>query len=340
MERENLMKIIGEEEYHVQEWYPLIQPYTFPTLFIDLTLLEAKSLVRYRNLSVQSGAGRKFICSKAQETQILNCIKTVEEKIDEGIAALGATSGAFVRLSSRSPKDAITSELYDMFLVEREALKNQGYQEGPVMDRVAFTRANVRILRVTSGKQAMKLFLNSNRVHEDLRGMCSTTCLKDDSQTLTHIVVRKWEEILPEFEFRCFVYNHSITAITQYYKSTFVPQMVEMKEEIQEMIHEFFSVQIKNRIPVENYVLDLAVIPASKQIWVVEINNPPPVAGQALFDWKNEEDRNILEGRSPFELRVLLSPTDSPLSEVQGFLDSEREKRKKVQAIGKRRTSF
>eukprot|EP01126_Amoeba_proteus_P006192 TRINITY_DN12150_c0_g1_i2.p1 TRINITY_DN12150_c0_g1~~TRINITY_DN12150_c0_g1_i2.p1 ORF type:complete len:228 (+),score=47.45 TRINITY_DN12150_c0_g1_i2:908-1591(+) len=227
-----------------------------------------------------------------------------------------------------------------MFLVEREALKNQGYQEGPVMDRVAFTRANVRILRVTSGKQAMKLFLNSNRVHEDLRGMCSTTCLKDDSQTLTHIVVRKWEEILPEFEFRCFVYNHSITAITQYYKSTFVPQMVEMKEEIQEMIHEFFSVQIKNRIPVENYVLDLAVIPASKQIWVVEINNPPPVAGQALFDWKNEEDRNILEGRSPFELRVLLSPTDSPLSEVQGFLDSEREKRKKVQAIGKRRTSF
>ena len=40
------------------------------------------------------------------------------------------------------------------------------------------------------------------------------------------------------------------------------------------------------------------------QVRVVEINNPPPVAGTALFDWDNEADRHALQ-HGPFELRCV-----------------------------------
>lgn len=45
--RSNLIRIVSEEEYHVQDWYPWIKDHTFETIFLPLTLGEAKLLVRY-----------------------------------------------------------------------------------------------------------------------------------------------------------------------------------------------------------------------------------------------------------------------------------------------------
>lgn len=158
-ERENLQKIVCENEYHVQEWYPLVEELTFSSLFLDLTVHEAKNFVRcvlhsplglllfrFTNLSVLAPTpsdpqNRKFVCNKEKEVELRGAMKLLEAKIgrnrnelliflpsspDQGMKDLGCEEGAFVRLSSRSPKDAVSSKLYDLFLKEREDLHKQG----------------------------------------------------------------------------------------------------------------------------------------------------------------------------------------------------------------------
>jgi hypothetical protein len=85
-------------------------------------------------------------------------------------------------------------------------------------------------------------------------------------------VIRKWEHILPEFEFRAFVFNRKLTAITQYYKSTYVPKMSEQRENLEQRMKAFFN-ETEQLIPsrVSDYVVDFAVDPASEKIWIVEM---------------------------------------------------------------------
>jgi hypothetical protein len=157
-------------------------------------------------------------------------------------------------------------------------------------------------------------------------------------------VIRKWEHILPEFEFRAFVFNRKLTALTQYYKTTYVPQMSEQREKLEQMIKAFFS-ETEQLIParVLDYVVDYAVEPASGKIWIVEMyvsrltiafflicrNTPPPVAGQALFDWDLEADKNILLGNSPFEFRIIVDRPADPMKDIRSFLEDEMAKKKK-----------
>lgn len=44
-------------------------------------------------------------------------------------------------------------------------------EDNEVTSKIAYTRANVRVLKVANGAEAMALMLNSNRVHQDLQMM-------------------------------------------------------------------------------------------------------------------------------------------------------------------------
>jgi hypothetical protein len=85
-------------------------------------------------------------------------------------------------------------------------------------------------------------------------------------------VIRKWEPILPEYEFRAFVFNRKLTAVTQYYKTTYVPKMSEMKDILNERINSYF-IKTEHLIPsrISDYVVDYAVDPFSDKIWIVEM---------------------------------------------------------------------
>jgi len=78
-----------------------------------------------------------------------------------------------------------------------------------------------------------------------------------------------------------------------------------MKDQIEECIKKKFNL-VKDLIPEENYTIDFALSPDLDvdKTWIVEINNPPPVAGTSLFNWDLESDRNIIH-EGPFELRIL-----------------------------------
>jgi hypothetical protein len=52
--------------------------------------------------------------------------------------------------------------------------------------------------------------------------------------------------------------------------------------------------------------VDVALDENLEKAWLIEVGNPPPVAGTGLYDWSNPEDRKVISGESgAFELRIL-----------------------------------
>jgi len=140
-----------------------------------------------------------------------------------------------------------------------------------------------------------------------------TPSIKNKNFSL-NIIIRKWENYLPEWEFRAFIINDEMVACSQYYSLCYIPEIANQKQKIAEHLRLYFD-SIKHLIPIKNYTIDFALFPDFSKIWVIEINHPPPIAGLCLFNWDNPEDRKIVT-EGPFQLRVNEIPILSPLSQI------------------------
>eukprot|EP01087_Luapelamoeba_hula_P023840 TRINITY_DN8860_c0_g1_i3.p1 TRINITY_DN8860_c0_g1~~TRINITY_DN8860_c0_g1_i3.p1 ORF type:complete len:471 (+),score=65.27 TRINITY_DN8860_c0_g1_i3:52-1464(+) len=340
--------ISRKDEYRIERWYEWIEPYTFTTHVLPLPYEEAEVLKEYRELSkmimvshdIQAvEGGSKADAHTGIESWNSSSYKNADEairhnsvwfdekqkeilqsltnRLDAAIQPFVQSSGgAFVKLSTRSPKDAalVGTKMQDIIEagIKASTLKHDS-PEALIEDIVLFTRAGSLALKVTSGMEAIELLVRSQRTYEDI-SLLELIGGRDNFDM--QLIVREWcEELLPEWEFRAFVHNKEMTAMTHYYPFTYVPEIHEKKKEIEVRLLEFWA-SIKDRILLEDYTVDFAISPDLSKIWIVEINNPPPVAGVALFDWDSAADRKIIK-EGPFEFRVLSAmPAQNPLNRI------------------------
>lgn len=327
--RENLEAIVqSNSPYHVQNWYKILKDHTFETVFLPLPVELAEAITSYKDKTITADADMSLARKFAPKIP-LTVRQTLEKRLAEVAALIDAakanlrSDGLFVRLSSRSPKDMISVRLYASYLSEmrRELAAAGGSAEDQILQKIIFTRASGLALRVADGADAVALLVNSQRVYEDL---AMSLKLYKGAEWSQELVVRRWESINQEWEFRAFVYNGRLTACTHYYNGVYVPLLVATKAETAQRIQDYWAQSIHPLLAptVQTYVVDFAVEPPpSKKIWVVEINNPPPVAGTALFDWNNPIDRNIIEN-GPFEFRILGSAPEEPMKNQRQWLKS------------------
>ena len=99
--KEELEELFKHEiPYDVEEWYPLLKEYSFETNFIPLTVEEAVCILqRYRRDVIRRT--NLFMFDEQQE-------KLGLQKLAQKLAPiLNNMKGAFIRLSTRSPKDSV-----------------------------------------------------------------------------------------------------------------------------------------------------------------------------------------------------------------------------------------
>lgn len=159
-------------------------------------------------------------------------------------------------------------------------------------------------LRCRTGAEALRLLATSDRIHTDL-----THAKLFSKEFRMNLIVREWaEDILPEWEFRAFVYGNKMTAITQYTEFTFVPKIVENKNAILTLIRDKFNEVVDViKLPDGNYTIDFAVCEDIQTCYIIELNTTPPAAGAGMFDWNDPGDRALLQS-GPFEFRVQEAP--------------------------------
>jgi hypothetical protein len=187
----------------------------------------------------------------------------------------------------------------------KEFLKmNYGQDEENIIhdEYLTFARALGRSLKIKTGKEALDLLLNSERVNVDIRNE-----LEYGEDFEMKIILRQWDDyLIYEAEFRCFVYDNNLTAISQYDYNLCVSSIINNQKLIPELIKAFFDEKIKKKLEsYKNYVIDVGFTDDEfKELKVIEINpfnnEDSKGTGGSLFNW--EKDIKVLK-EGPLEFR-------------------------------------
>ena len=128
---------------------------------------------------------------------------------------------------------------------------------------------------------------------------------------------------------RKYIKNGKLTALSQYQTECYFPEIHKRKDKIAALVQKFVSETLVNKLPEwakEGSVADFAII--GEKVYVVELNPFATTSGACLFKWEN--DKAILYGDAPFEIRVVEKVVDhleacfAPWSELM----KEAEKKK------------
>lgn len=308
-------------------------------LRIGMTTTSKRSLPKFEVQEQSHEMANRFVemLSEAQRAELaqlklniqnaLESLFSTEEKGGDGddCKEILVSKSAFIRLSTRSPKDsALTSSVTKRLLVDmiQTSAYDKDSEEAQTEDIIFFTRALGHALQIRSADDAMSLLFRSQRTFGDLMN----AELFQGEEFEMNVIVRRWVDIYPEWEFRAFVYENQITSCTQYNPHCFVPEMAANKEQVQHLILEKWN-EVKSDIPRSSYTIDFVLDPSLQRSWVVEINHLPPVAGTGMFDWEVKADRDIIE-HGPFELRVRTeldkTAKDSIHQPLRRFIDQTR----------------
>lgn len=273
-------------DWAVEGWYEAIKEFTFETRFVELPPEAVQALLRAHDARS---------AQRTLEPAHATVVEQLREQVEEAIEALGGA--AFVRISTLSPKDAVkwqSEKLKGLLEAELEGAA-AGDEDAEI---IAINMACCLACRVTNGAEAMDLLIRSDRVDRHL----ATRREEEGDELSVNIVIRKWLDFRPELEFRGFVYDRQLTAVTHYYKFCFVREAVEKKEAIAQQIRSFYEEKLRDTIPASTYAIDFALLPDG-QLIVVELNPFAPNTSPGLFDWTKDED--VLKGVKPFEFRLL-----------------------------------
>lgn len=98
------------------------------------------------------------------------------------------------------------------------------------------------------------------------------------------LILRKYENIVPGMEFRCFVKGNKLIGITQRHISTHFEYLVNNKNQITEHIANFFNSKIKGKFGDTSYVFDVYKNP-NDRIYLVDFNPFGEITDSMLFTW-------------------------------------------------------
>ncbi|KAI9789892.1 MAG: hypothetical protein M1835_001359 [Candelina submexicana] len=99
-----------------------------------------------------------------------------------------------------------------------------------------------------------------------------------------HLVLRKYILLNPSVEFRCFVRQRTLLAISQRDLNHF-DFLFPMKASLQTRIQTFFDDKLRDTFPDENFVYDVYIPPPHKRVWLIDINPWAPRTDPLLFSW-------------------------------------------------------
>lgn len=275
-------------------WYPLVSDFTAKSVFIPLHIKEARAIKAYHDVSWRNVRTHLFHDEVAT-------LRSLETELDSIITEKFSPNGTFLRLCGRSPKDGdplSKAKIWNSYMQHLSEI-NSSDPEQPGLFNKLRAIARTSWMHVESGAEAMALLLSSERVYSD---MIDWIKYGEPEQ----ICLRSWEDGMSmDFEFRVFVCQGRITAISQYDHYSYFPHLhnPQLKDHIQQGIVSLWQ-QVHSVIDLNSYVVDVAYIPTKAptmphadpagKFVVVELSPFFPCTGAALFDWT--KDKDILEG--------------------------------------------
>ena len=192
---------------------------------------------------------------------------------------------------------------------------------------------NVHTLKCTSIGDVYLLLKSSDFCHFDvqyaLRDVREGHAYTGDGATPEgwplDLVLRKWCNLYPSQEFRCFVYNHKLIAISQRIHSQYFPHLAEGMDHIRELLMQFYTCIIHQRFAggeIPSFVFD-TYIDTKDRVWLIDFNVWGDRTDPLLFEWGELENTATME----FETMIRVVETSKeiradPLSSYKAPIDA------------------
>lgn len=243
------------EPTFIESWPGVLHSLSIRSIGVPLSTEEAQTL------------GRSIIdWGETFETFPQNCIEVRDALIRKLDSALRAFPlGAFVKLGSRSPKDALNWS----------------------------SSHNVVNGQIKKGRDAFgTLTACSERISDDLHFQ-----LMNDYQPW--IWLREGLDLPKWSEFRCFMKDRELVGISQYFAREWFEEIAAHVEEIKQAIKAFFFEQFRSASHLDSVVFDIFVRRRQDhtlEVRLLEINPFCILTDPCLFQW-NELERNSSEFR-------------------------------------------
>ncbi|XP_017288044.1 cell division cycle protein 123 homolog isoform X2 [Kryptolebias marmoratus] len=141
-------------------------------------------------------------------------------------------------------------------------------------------------LQCSSLSDIFLLFKSSDFIAHDLT-QPFLRCSDQDSPDPVikyELVLRKWSELIPGGEFRCFVKENKLIAISQRDYTQFYHHILKQEELISQAIQDFFSQHIQYNFLDEDFVFDV-YRDCQGRVWLIDLNAFGEVTDSLLFSW-------------------------------------------------------
>ncbi len=130
--------------------------------------------------------------------------------------------------------------------------------------------------------QVVLLLKSSDRVSHDLSTMAA---MPESCRPRAQLALRKWYDLRPEREFRCFIRQHSLVGISQRDPTQFFPQLQGDMPSFSRLIKPFITQKVLPVFPLANYTCDVYVA-TTGSVKIVDFNPIGGTTAPLLFDWE------------------------------------------------------
>ena len=153
-------------------------------------------------------------------------------------------------------------------------------------------------LKCTCPSDIYLLLKSSEFITHDLtQPFCKCEDYNEDSEDIKvkyHLVLRQWQDLNPASEFRCYVRNNQLVAISQRHHSVYYDHIVDQRQDIITDIKTFFYHMISSKFPCTNYCFDVYRRDKGKLL-LIDFNPFGSVTDSLMFTWKELEESESLE---------------------------------------------
>lgn len=173
-----------------------------------------------------------------------------------------------------------------------------------------------RTLKCTCTSDVYLLLKSSDFVSHDLtqpfKYCTDDENLKNETSVKYELVLRKWQELNPAYEFRCFVKDGHLVGISQRHSDMYYKFIPEHRKDIVADIQAFFYHIVKDNFPDKCYCFDVYRRSQGKLL-LLDFNPFGRVTDSLLYSWEELEGDDLLptgdvEYPVP-ELRCVESPS-------------------------------
>ena len=257
-------------------WYPQFEKVTFPTVCLTLPrevlnyLREDGQLVLPKECNEESYDGKEedyedfgdTDWAEESDNEEVNEQKYFPEFSRKVVKVLKDFGGeVFLKLNWSCPKDATW---------------------------VAFNNS----MKCTSLSQLYLLLKSSDFIAHDLSMPfinCADSNEEDKENVSYSLVMRKWVDVNPGTEIRCWVANGQLIAACQRDTSNYYPHLAREEDSIKQDLESFFQEQIKDKFELDHFVMDVTR-PRKDKIVLVDFNPWGDTTNSLLYTWGELEE--------------------------------------------------